>query len=70
VLVECTETEQILKRIDIMDNLRCTDLSCFVVVLPQIHITEVIKHINGKGGACSAQSGRGKQRPDIMDCDV
>jgi hypothetical protein len=27
------------------------------------------KHINGRGGACSAQSGRGKQRPYIMGCD-
>jgi hypothetical protein len=33
-------------------------------------ITEAIKHINGRGGACSAHSGRGKQRPYIMGCDV
>jgi hypothetical protein len=33
-------------------------------------ITPAIKHINGRDGACSAQSGRGKQRPYIMGCDV
>jgi hypothetical protein len=31
--------------------------------------TDAIKHIKGRGGACSAQSGRGKQRPYIMGCD-
>ncbi|MHB8707486.1 MAG: hypothetical protein ACYC9I_01280, partial [Desulfuromonadales bacterium] len=28
-------------------------------------IASVTKHTNGRGGACSAQSGRGKQRPYI-----
>jgi hypothetical protein len=35
-----------------------------------LDVTPAIKHINGRGGACSAQSGRGKQRPYIMGCDV
>jgi hypothetical protein len=38
--------------------------------LRQWDIAPAIKHINGRGGACSAQSGRGKQRPYIMGCDV
>jgi len=29
------------------------------------HIVLVIKYLNRRGGACSAQSGRGKQRPYI-----
>ncbi len=35
-----------------------------------MNITEAIKYINGRGGACSAQSGRGKQRPYIKGYDV
>jgi hypothetical protein len=33
-------------------------------------ITAAMKHINCRGGACSAQSGRGKQRPYTMGSDV
>ena len=33
-------------------------------------IAPVVKNMNGRGGACSAQSGRGKQRPYIRVCNA